>query len=356
MVSAVDARKPVAAPRAAVRFKVRATGRGRGRTRPGRSAPVPGRIVTVADAFRAFILGAKSVGPSISPTLSMRRFMSAHPPRTIVIDSWEDFQRLVAGSHRSWAFRGQLDAQWPLFSSLSRYLQSFGIHRDAWSIQESRILRIFRRKSHHFLARVPDEEATFEWLALMQHHGAPTRLLDFTWSPYVAAFFALERAVSDAAIWAIYPSKISHRSRQVIRNGVEIEPQSLGPWVTGNYEKYFLPGNLPMVIIGEPQMMNRRLIAQSGTFAMPGVLDEPLESILADYPSPEEVIVKYVLKTEAMRERAMFELYKMNVTNATLFPDLDGLARSLAYELESHWAFDTRKMELVPGFDWENVW
>src|SRR5216684_3693164 len=58
-------------------------------------------------------------------------------------------------------------------------------------------------QAHLFLAHVPDDADSFHWLALMQHHGAPTRLLDFTWSPYVAAFFALERATSDAAIWAI---------------------------------------------------------------------------------------------------------------------------------------------------------
>ena len=56
-----------------------------------------------------------------------------------------------------------------------------------------------------FLGHVPEWEDDFQWLALMQHHGAPTRLLDFTWSPYVAAFLALERAVDDAAVWAIHP-------------------------------------------------------------------------------------------------------------------------------------------------------
>ena len=41
-------------------------------------------------------------------------------------------------------------------------------------------------------------------------------------------------------------------------------------------------------------------------------------------------------------EEGMRELYRMNITQATLFPDLDGLARSLAYELEFHWAYDPR--------------
>jgi hypothetical protein len=46
----------------------------------------------------------------------------------------------------------------------------------------------------------------------------------------------------------------------------------------------------------------------------------------------------------------MSELYDMNISNATLFPGLDGLARSLAYELESHWAFDPITMKKRKGF------
>ena len=86
--------------------------------------------------------------------------------------------------------------------------------------------------------------------------------------------------------------------------------------------------------------MNRRLIAQSGTFAIPGVIDRSMDEILSAYPDPKNTLVKFVLPTGKVRDQGMRELYRMNITHATLFPDLDGLSRSLAYELEFHWAYD----------------
>ena len=90
--------------------------------------------------------------------------------------------------------------------------------------------------------------------------------------------------------------------------------------------------------------MNRRLIAQSGTFCVPAVLDKSIEDILAEYPHPKETLIKFILPADKVREVGMHELYRMNITQATLFPDLDGLSRSLAYELEYHWAYDPRTM------------
>ena len=54
--------------------------------------------------------------------------------RTIEIDSWADYQRLVGGSEfRTWAFRGQQSAKWKLFSTISRYFRTFGVKAEAWS-------------------------------------------------------------------------------------------------------------------------------------------------------------------------------------------------------------------------------
>ncbi len=281
------------------------------------------------------------------PASTSKPARSTRPPYVVRrVGSWEELLALITDTpYSNWAFRGQRDARWRLLSRLSRYLRDFHIHPRAWAEQEERILRIFKRKAHHFLAQPPERDDEFQWLSLMQHHGAPTRLLDFTWSPYVAAFFALEDATGDAAVWALNPVPISYVASQTIGKGVTISPPEMNPRVEGNIRRFFLKGKLPFIWVGEPQVMNRRLIAQSGTFALPGILTQPMEDILSGYPDPKNTLVKFILPSDKLRKRALRELYRMNITNATLFPDLDGLARSLGYELEFHWRFDPQTLE-----------
>ncbi|QDG70194.1 FRG domain-containing protein [Janthinobacterium tructae] len=265
----------------------------------------------------------------------------------IHISSWEEFRKIVTGEdYQSWAFRGQADKNWPLFSSLSRYLTAHLVHRDAWPQQEARILRIFKRKAHLLLQNIPAADDSFEWLSIMQHHGAPTRLLDFSWSPFVAAFFALEQATKDAAVWAAFPPALNLEGNRTVRPSQTTRTDEIGPWLKGAYEEHFLPNTKSVAVIGEPHNMNQRLIAQGGTFIMPGMLDKPVEEI-----APLGSIVKFVLDTGKMRREAMQDLYRMNINNATLFPGLDGLARSLAFELENHWAFDPITMIDRKGYE-----
>src|SRR5579883_1619069 len=211
---------------------------------------------------------------------------SGVPYKVVSIKSWDEYLSIIGESpYQNWAFRGQRDASLPLFSALSRYFISFGVHPKAWPEQEERILRIFKRKATHFLDIVPKQNDDFEWLALMQDHGAPTRLLDFSWSPYVAAFFALHNSTSDGVIRACNPIEIEKHKE------VDLEKR-------GNFRKHFLTGSGSFVWLGEPHSMNRRLIAQSGTFLVTANLHKSIEEILKEYPNPEDTLVKFILPAD----------------------------------------------------------
>lgn len=252
----------------------------------------------------------------------------------IRIATWNDFMSL-SGELDGWAFRGQQDARWPLLTSLSRYLSAHIPDRASWRQREERAIRIFRRKAHNYLSDPTVLDNALRCLALMQHHGAPTRLLDFTKSPFVAVFFALERATRDAAVYALNTPRLWGA---VPRVQPAMHRDAIDPRLPGNFADLFMPNVNAIIWTGEPTEMDRRLVAQSGTLVVPGMLDKPLDEILLHYPEDGATLLKKIVLAHAMREDAMKALYRMNVTNATLFPDLDGLARSIGMELEIVWA------------------
>ncbi len=270
----------------------------------------------------------------------------------ININSWQKYLNLtLSRDFVSWGFRGQADSSWQIQSTLSRYLKNFNVHSDSWEHQEERIIRIFKRKAHHYLKNIPPDDDIMQWLSIMQHHGTPTRIIDFTWSPFVAAFFALHLATKESAVWAIYPAAFYYQDKIVLLDGNQIEPGNFWPDKYATFKNFFLTKNIPFVVLGEPDAMNDRLIAQSGTFAIPSVIDKPLEEILLNYPEADKLIVKFILNTEKIRDEAMSYFHVTNINESTLFPGIDGMARSLAYELEYHWAYNPKTMKMNFGYD-----
>lgn len=253
--------------------------------------------------------------------------------QTIEITSWNQFMDLTT-EFDGWIFRGQEDAHWPLDTSLSRYLAQYIPEASQWSIREERALRIFRRKAHNFLDDSGALVDDLRCLALMQHHGSPTRMLDFTKSPFVAAYFALCDARSDSAVFALDTPKLWKRAPV---NYPKLTRQVIDPRLKGNFANYFLPNRHEILWIGEPRQMDRRLVAQSGTFVMPGVVNIPVDQVIHKYDVNDSLLQKLVLH-QSVRSEGMKSLYRMNITHSTLFPGLDGLARSMAYELEMTWA------------------
>jgi hypothetical protein len=254
------------------------------------------------------------------------------PIKETRISHWDDFMSWCDGRD-GWAFRGQSKARWPLLSSLARRLLRSETDRSGWQIREERAIRIFRRKAHIYLPDRTILNDTLRCLAMMQHHGAPTRLLDFTKSPFVAAFFAFEHAIGDCAVYALDTPRLWSAAPKF---DPTLTRDVIDPHVPGNFERYFASNRLPVVWVGEPAEMDRRLVAQSGLLLLPGTLEQPLETLLAAYDATDPLIERVVLEA-SLRPQAMHQLYRMNITQATLFPDLEGLARSIAYELEEAW-------------------
>ncbi len=257
-------------------------------------------------------------------------------------------------AEQRWAFRGQENERWTLEPSLERLARSY---KDVRADGEAYALRTFKRRAHHYLRHVPDEQDELEWLALMRHHGAPTRLLDWTRSPYVAAFFATSEANEDdsSAIWAIDIEAIKREATEMLVEAGSVSRPSDTDFSfshRGIFNGVVMSKTHPAIVVPvQPFKTNERMISQQGLFLCPNSLRFPgfeiglkqvLESnrdrsrdvCLKEFPNQKPgdyrtyQLFKLIISPSARRE-VLRELHRMNINYATLFPGLDGFALSL---------------------------
>lgn len=213
---------------------------------------------------------------------------------------------------------------------------------------EKYLLAQFKRAAHHFLeaSMVPNNKDTLQWLALMQHYGAPTRLLDFTRSPYVACFFALEKANTNSksdskrAIWAIDTTWLIKTSLSRIKslNGQrDLTCRNLldSDFISEHFDDFFVKKRLSIILPIMPPRSNPRLLVQQGLFLCPGAIKECFQQVLLSYRDAEDMqkSVHKIVIDGRIRHEVLSELHFMNISRMSLFPDLEGFATSLNHEI-----------------------
>jgi hypothetical protein len=252
-------------------------------------------------------------------------------------------------TNNGWMFRGQVNESSELQHSFERACNRFNISGERRINIETNMIREFKRRLHHYTANTPSKYATDEWLALMQHHGAPTRLLDFTYSPYVAAYFAFEhaKANSNVAVWAVDYRWFSERleRRKDISKRMKRKYNEYA-YSREEHERnfdYIFRRKTPkkLVLSVNPFRLNERLAYQRGVFLCPGDISVSLMDNLSAYEGYADLnqhIVKYVMPTGSANEKTintLESLDSMNISRITLFPGLDGFAQSFEPRIKS---------------------
>jgi hypothetical protein len=248
-----------------------------------------------------------------------------------------------------YAFRGQASVDWGLATHIQRAALRGDVDLADLDRLEAWILHEFRRRAHHFIDDPPGQEDLLDWLALIQHHGGPTRLLDFTYAFYAAAFFAVDTAEADAAIWAIDLQSLAEAATP--RAGFPFVPFDRRDRITLHTEFCRACLDKPMestfVLDVEPFRMNPRMADQQGLFLFPTVVTAPFEDTLfatfgvdasavkgenPSYTADDRTAWPHVAKIilpHHLHGTAIDDLHTMNVSAVSLFGGLDGLARSM---------------------------
>ena len=247
------------------------------------------------------------------------------------IESWLDLTELAATldignpAGAPYLFRGQADATWQLRPSLSRYISGLA-PLAALQIEED-ITELFRSQAHLHLSSTTITATTdlASWWTLMQHYGAPTRLLDWTASPFVAAYFAVvQEPDKPGAIWTVHPQSVKARMRDLYGD-LGKEPKTPSEVVST-----FIRAD------GPPIMYFMRRITETDRMAVQQVGFSVSGNILADHGELianclqddgklrfRKFIIPSVQKLDILRR-----LRKMNITARALFPGIDGLGLS----------------------------
>lgn len=275
------------------------------------------------------------------------------------LSTWEDIQKHAAREYRDdvngnlrWVFRGEYFCRVPR----TKLEAAFGLYSITDAARKRKcekwIIREFQRKASLYMASEPHKDDLLEWLAVMQHHGALTRLVDFTYSFFIALYFALAQNAA-GTMWAIDIANNSAPITKKIRErdldlrklnalrrrlspmndilGIRAEAEKLYDLAVVCYlMKYALPSVYPV----SPFRLNRRLTAQQGLFLASGDTGVSFEENLKAYFDNDEAKMKgcvhkvNLIGGKAKRRDIIYRLKQMNISNESLFQDLDGFARS----------------------------
>jgi hypothetical protein len=212
--------------------------------------------------------------------------------KELTISSVEEFHKAVRSQWSGHAvYRGEDDASYELRSKLGR-LEVENSKND--SGKEIPSLEEFKRLSAPFLSEIPRNN--WEWLALAQHHGLPTRLIDWTRNPLVAAYFAAHRIKnSNSVIYVCQLYEMQHADENVDPFGMK-------------EDVFYLPRH-----------SSTRFVAQQGLFT---VQHDPKSKF------SHKSLERWILKNSCLIDlKVTLKIY--GVTQATLFPGLDGLCEEI---------------------------
>ncbi|HET9454369.1 MAG TPA: FRG domain-containing protein [Gemmatimonadaceae bacterium] len=223
-------------------------------------------------------------------------------------------------------YRGASDAVRPLLTSLDR----LGPGPHSKGDLEEHILRNFIRYSRPHLdqARPHDE---WELLIAAQHHGVPTRLLDWTYSPLVAAFFATRPSPAgdaDRVVWRLDWQRMHrHFGLPPLALLVDDLDKAFGEGQHSSPFKLFSSKARPVACMIEPPSLDSRIVAQAATFTFMSARDRPFDRFLEEQ-GLEDALTRYVIPAdEVPRFRDQLDL--VGIDERRLFPDLDGVAAAI---------------------------
>ena len=250
----------------------------------------------------------------------------------ITIQDWYHFQRVLeeltsrSPAHAGYVFRGQARS-WPVESTLRRCVPPHTPIKPALAI-ELAATQEFQKAAHLYLSTnvqsfLHKEPALVNWWTIMQHYSAPTRLIDWTQSPWVALYFAcVDEWNVDGEIWMFDGDAVTAKMKEKHEHKYSEDYEE--------FETIFRsedpPNDLYLIF---PTWATDRQLIQQGLFTMSRRLFGNHTEAIAEALESENVEFSHtrVVIPSGLKSLFMSNLRSMNIGAHSLFPGLDGLGR-----------------------------
>lgn len=218
--------------------------------------------------------------------------------KTILINSFETLHKVISKyrTDKQWVFRGHAASDWKLLPKAGR--------PPFEGVNDVTVFETWKRQAIEYIQHRPQNN--WEWLAIAQHHGLATRLLDWSNNPLNSAYFAVRENHPGNAV--IYAAKFR--------------------WLVP--EERINPMKYRELAIFRPHRVVSRITRQGGLFSIHPNHKQELSIEHHDLLALDKIEID-----ENYREQLRAELSYYGINEATLFPDLDGLSNFLNWTIES---------------------
>ncbi|WP_080965611.1 FRG domain-containing protein [Chromobacterium subtsugae] len=250
--------------------------------------------------------------------------------RTKEINSLPDYLQFIEENctgHRNVLFRGHADSSWKLEPKLARIPLRPALRSKQAEIE---MLSEFKRRASSLAPR--DVTSDWDWLALAQHHGLPTRLLDWTTNALVAFWFTIEnppKLGQNGSVWIFFNESDDYANSQSLPD----------------------PFSINKTLIYRPRHASTRITAQSGWFTIHKRIEKSDRFIpLEKNKSYKERLIKLIIPGGVFRVLRE-DINRCGINSASIFPDLDGLTKQITWEISP----PPDEAELIQMIQKENI-
>lgn len=249
------------------------------------------------------------------------------------INSMNSLMKFMLGNHKNCHFRGQCDSTWHLESTINRSVKTNPVLTGRELTAEKALIDAYNKSAHLYDRGYESFKGKkFATLTYIQHHGAPTRLLDLTSSKYIALFFAFDNVDMSSKnnyvrIWYFNTSELLKKTAALT---AITDTKTIYSDFENIWETQIEQNNKEAIYLLVPEINSQRSHIQKGAFICSGIINKTVHEI---YERHYKDVISFIDIHKNLYKEVYFMLNSMNISHKTLYGGIEGFSKDLQNNL-----------------------